>query len=45
VAKLFHLQQLAFDHLLGERNEQVQYAKVAFRQRRLEGLHIQPVAG
>ena len=45
VAELFHLQQLAFDHLLCERDEQVKNAEVAFFQRRLEGLHVQPVAG
>ena len=45
VAELFHLQQLAFDHLLGERDEQIEDAEVAFVERGLEGLHVEPVAG
>ncbi len=40
VAELFHLQQLAFDHLLGEGDEQVQDAEVALGKGSLEGLHV-----
>ncbi len=45
MAELFHLQQFAFDHLLGERDEQVEDAEVAFFEGALEGLHVEPVAG
>ena len=45
VAELLHLQQFAFDHLLGERDEQVEDAEVALFQRGREGLHVEPVAG
>ena len=45
VAELLHLQQFAFDHLLGERDEQVEDAEVALFQRGGEGLHVEPVAG
>src|SRR6185437_3867430 len=44
VAELLHLQQLALDHLLRERDEQIKDPEVALRKRRLEGLHIEPVA-
>jgi hypothetical protein len=33
VAELLHLQELAFDHLLGERDEQVEDAEVALFER------------
>ena len=45
VAELLHLQQLAFDHLLGERDEQVEDAEVALFEGGGEGLHVEPVAG
>ncbi len=45
MAELLHLQQLAFDHLLGERDQQLEHAEVALFQRRTEGLHVEPVAG
>jgi hypothetical protein len=45
MAELFHLQKLPFDHLLRERDEQVEDAEVALSQRSLKGLHIKPVAG
>jgi hypothetical protein len=45
VAELLHLQQLALDHLLGERDEQVEDAEVALFEGGGEGLHVEPVAG
>ena len=45
VAELLHLQQLALDHLLRERDEQFEDAEVALLQRATEGLHVEPVAG
>src|SRR6202012_573371 len=45
VTELLHLQQLALDHLLRERDEQVEDAEVALGERRLKGLHVEPVAG
>src|SRR6202012_90837 len=45
VAELLHLEQLAFDHLLGERDEEVEDVKVALFEGRGEGLHVEPVAG
>jgi hypothetical protein len=45
VAKLLHLDEFAFDHLLGERDEQVEHVKVAFFKRRAKALHVEPVAG
>ena len=45
VAELFDLEQFAFDHLLGERDEQVEDAEVALFERGGEGLHVEPVAG
>ena len=44
VAQLLHLQEFAFDHLLGERDEQVEDAEVALFEGGGKGLHIQPVA-
>jgi hypothetical protein len=45
VAELLHLEQLAFDHLLGKRDEQVEDAEVALFESVGEGLHVEPVAG
>ncbi len=45
MAELLDLQQLALDHLLGERDEQVEHAEVALLERGGEGLHVEPVAG
>ena len=43
--ELLHLQQFALDHLLGEFDQRVEDAEVAFLHRDLEGLHVEPVAG
>ena len=43
--ELFHLQQFALDHLLGEFDQRVENAEVALLHRDLEGLHVEPVAG
>ena len=40
-----HLEQLALDHLLGERDEEVEDAEVALFEGGGEGLHVEPVAG
>ena len=45
VADALELQQLAFDHHLGEADEQVENLEIALAQRDLEGLHVEPVAG
>ena len=45
LAQLFHLQQFAFDHLLGQFDQSVENAEVALLHRDLEGLHVEPVAG
>ncbi len=44
-AEFFHLQQLAFDHHLGEVDEGVEDAEIALLDGDLEGLHVEPVAG
>ncbi len=44
LAQLLHLQQFTLDHLLGEVDERVENAEVAFLHRNLESLHVQPVA-
>src|SRR5579859_3000261 len=44
-AQLFNLEQLAFHHLLGEVDENVEDAEVALLHGDLEGLHVKPVAG
>ena len=44
-ADALELQQFAFDHHLGEADEQVENLEVALAQRDLEGLHVEPVAG
>ena len=41
----FQLDQFAFHHFLGHVDEDIENAKVAFLQRHLEGLHVQPVSG
>ncbi len=43
-AKLFHLQQFAFNHLLGQADQQVENLQIALFKSDAEGLHIQPVA-
>ena len=45
VAELLDLEELAFDHLLGERDEEVEDAEVALFEGGGEGLHVEPVAG
>ena len=40
-----NLQQLAFDHLLRQPDEQIEHAQVLLFERHLEGLHVKPVAG
>ena len=40
VAELFDLEELAFDHLLGERDEEFEDAEVAFFEGGGEGLHV-----
>src|SRR5262249_55967855 len=45
LTELFHLQQLAFDHLLRELDERVQDAEIAFLNSDFKGLHVKPVAG
>ena len=45
LAEFFHLEQFAFDHLLGQVDEDVDDAEIAFLHRDLERLHIEPVAG
>ena len=38
------LNQFAFDHHLGKRNENIEQVEIAFAQRHLKRLHIKPVA-
>jgi hypothetical protein len=45
LSQLFHLQEFAFDHLLGEFDQSVEDAEVALLDGDLEGLHVEPVAG
>ncbi len=45
VTELLHLEKFAFDHLLGERDEEVEDAEVALFERGAEGLHVEPVSG
>ena len=45
VAELLHLEQLALNHLLGERDEEFENAEVALFQGVRERLHVEPVAG
>ncbi len=44
-AELFHLEEFALDHLLGELGEQIEDVKVTLLKRDLKGLHVEPVAG
>src|SRR5579883_113278 len=44
LSQLFHLEQLALDHLLCQFDERIQNAKVALLYRYLERLHVKPVA-
>src|SRR5258708_13149083 len=44
MANLGKLNQFAFHHLLREVNENIQNAEVAFLQRHLKRLHVEPVA-
>ena len=44
-ADLFELEEFAFDHFLGEIDEDVEDMEVTFLQRNLERLHVEPVAG
>ena len=45
LAQFLHLQQFAFDHLLGQIDQRIQDAEVALLHRDFEGLHVKPVAG
>jgi len=42
-ADLGQLNQLAFDHLLGEVDQDIEHVKIAFFQGDLERLHIEPI--
>jgi len=44
-ADLFELQEFAFDHFLGEIDEDVEDVEIAFLQGDMERLHVEPVAG
>ena len=44
-AELFHLQEFTFHHLLGQINQCIQNAKIAFLHGDFERLHVQPVTG
>jgi len=44
LAKLFHLQQFALDHLLSQIDEGVENAEIALLHCDFESLHVQPVA-
>jgi hypothetical protein len=43
LAQLFHLQQFAFHHLLGQRDQRIQDAEIPFVYRNLKRLHVEPV--
>ena len=45
MTELLHLEELAFNHLLGEGDEELEYAEVAFFESGAEGLHVEPVSG
>jgi len=45
LAELFHLEQLAFDELLRQFDENIQDAEVAFLHGDFERLHVEPIAG
>ena len=42
--QFFHLQQFAFDHLLGQLNQNIQHPEIPLLHRNLERLHVEPVA-
>ena len=44
-ADTFELQNFAFHHQLGERNQQVKDAEITFLEGHLKGLHVEPVSG
>src|SRR5262249_23804115 len=44
-ANLRELNQFAFDHLLGEINQDIENAEIALFERHLKRLHVQPIAG
>src|ERR1700688_3790804 len=43
--ELFHLEEFAFDHLLGQFDQHIEDAEIALVNRDLECLHVEPVAG
>ncbi len=45
VAELLDLQQLAFDHLLRERDQKIEDVEITLFEGRREGLHVEPVPG
>ena len=45
LAQFLHLQQFAFDHLLGQFDQSVKDAEVTLLHGDLEGLHVEPVPG
>src|SRR5690349_9799771 len=45
LAQLFHLQQLAFHHLLREFDQRIENFEVPFLDGNFESLHVKPVAG
>src|SRR5208337_776454 len=44
-ADLGKLQEFAFDHFLGEINQDVEHMEIAFFEGNLKGLHVEPIAG
>ena len=44
-ADFLQLQQFAFNHFLSQINEDIEHVEIAFLERDLEGLHVQPIAG
>ena len=44
-ADLFELEEFAFNHFLGEIDQDVEDVEIAFLQGDVEGLHVEPVAG
>ena len=44
-ADAIELDQFAFDHHLGEADQQIENVEIAFAQRDLKRLHVEPVAG
>ena len=41
----FELEEFAFDHFLGEIDQDIEDVEIAFLQGDVEGLHVEPVAG